>query len=143
MQANCTGGAHTTITGTVFDPAGKVPLYNAVVYIPSRDLDPIAEGVSCGKCDGNASGGPVAAALTDSSGNFTLTDTPVGENIPLVIQIGKWRRLTKIPKVTACAETAITDREITRLPRNQSEGHLPQMAVTTGHSDAVECYCAR
>jgi hypothetical protein len=139
MPANCSAGEHTTITGRVYDPAGKVPLYNAVVYLPSRDLDPIAEGVSCDKCDGTASGGPVAAALTDANGQFTLTDTPAGDNIPLVIQIGKWRRLSTIPKVAPCTETAISDREITRLPRNQSEGHLPQMAVTTGHSDAIEC----
>jgi hypothetical protein len=139
MQVNCSGGAHTTVTGTVFDPAGKVPLYNAVVYIPSRDLDPIADGVSCGKCDGSASGGPVAAAITDAAGNFVLTDAPVGNNIPLVIQIGKWRRQVTIPSVASCTETHISDANLTRLPRNQGEGHLPLMAVTTGHSDAIEC----
>ena len=138
-QVTCNGNAHTTVTGTVYDPAGRVPLYNAVVYIPSRQLDPIADGATCGKCDGTASGGPVAAALTDSAGNFVLTDTPVGSNIPLVIQIGKWRRQTTIPNIASCTETKLTDRELTRLPRNQDEGHLPQMAVTTGHSDAVEC----
>jgi hypothetical protein len=139
MQVTCSNGGHTTVTGSVYDPAGKVALYNAVVYIPSRPLDPIAEGVSCGKCDGSASGGPVAAALTDATGKFMLTDPPVGENIPLVIQIGKWRRQTTIPKISSCTETALTDPELTRLPRNSTEGHLPQMAVTTGHSDAVEC----
>jgi len=139
QQVTCTGGAHTTVTGTVYDPAGKVPLYNAVVYIRSRDLEPISDGVTCGKCDGTASGGPVAAAITDAAGKFVLSDTPAGTNIPLVIQIGKWRREVTIPSVASCTETALTDPNLTRLPRNQSEGHLPQMAVTTGHSDALEC----
>jgi hypothetical protein len=138
-QPMCSGDVKTSVSGTIYDPAGKVPLYNVVVYVPSAALDPIADGVSCDKCDGRASGKPVSAALSDAQGKFKLEDVPAGSNIPLVIQVGKWRRDVKIPTVKACADTPITDVELTRLPRNQSEGHIPLMAVTTGHSDALEC----
>src|SRR5579884_136040 len=37
-QQACPGGAITTLTGKVFDPAGRVPLYNVDVYIPNGPL---------------------------------------------------------------------------------------------------------
>jgi hypothetical protein len=136
----CPSGQHTTISGTVYDPAGANPLYNVVVYVPasSASLPAIPEGVTCDKCSGAQATG-VSVALSDSSGHFVLHDTPAGTNVPVVVQIGKWRRRTTIPSVTACQDNPLTDANLTRLPRNQSEGHLPQIAVSTGHSDALEC----
>lgn len=132
-------GPKTTLSGYIYDPAGNVPLYNVAVYVPNQALAAVPEGLSCQKCDGTASGQPIASALTDSTGHFTMDNPPVGSNIPMVIQVGKWRREVTIPNITRCTDNVITDVELSRLPRNQSEGHLPQIAFTTGHSDAIEC----
>jgi hypothetical protein len=129
----------TTLSGTIYDPAGKVPIYNVVVYVPNAPLDPISEGVSCAQCAGTTSGKPLASALTDASGRFTLENPPVGKNIPLVIQVGKWRREVTVPEILPCANNTLTDVNLSRLPRNQAEGHIPLIALTTGHSDALEC----
>ena len=138
--ATCTGTATTSLSGKVYDPAGKVPLYNVTVYVPNAALDAIPEGVSCDKCSAQVSGHPVAAGLTDATGAFHLTGVPSGTNIPLVMQVGKWRRQVSIPTVTSCVDNPITDANLTRLPRTQAEGHMPKIAVTTGGSDALECF---
>ena len=130
----------TSISGVVYDPAGTRPIYNAFVYAPTRPLDPIAPGVSCDRCATTLSGAPAAVARTDATGHFKLEGLPAGTNVPVVIQIGKWRREIMIPSVVECADTPITDVNLTRLPRNQSEGHLPRIAVTTGRADALECF---
>jgi hypothetical protein len=130
----------TSISGVVYDPAGIRPVYNAFVYAPTKPLDPIAPGVSCDRCATTLSGAPAAMARTDATGHFKLEGLPAGTNVPVVIQIGKWRREIMIPSVVECADTPITDADLTRLPRNQSEGHLPKIAVTTGGADALECF---
>ena len=135
----CSGSDLTTVSGTVYDPAGKVPLYNVTVYVPNRELAPLTEGAICLPCDTSLSGEPIVQSVTDSAGHFELKNVPVGSDIPLVIQVGKWRRETKIPTVSRCIENKIDDHEITRLPRNQGEGHMPRIALTTGSADALEC----
>jgi hypothetical protein len=140
LVPTCTAPATTTLTGKVYDPAGLVPLYNVVVYIPNTALAPIPEGVSCGKCNAQVSGSPIATALTGADGSFTLTGVPATTNVPLVIQVGKWRRQTTIPSITACVTNTITDVNLTRLPRTKAEGNIPKIAVTTGGADALECF---
>lgn len=135
----CPDGKPTRVTGTVYDPAGQNPLYNAVVYVPNGEVAPIRHGATCDRCDAVLSGKPIATALTDVRGHFELTDVPTGKDVPLVIQIGKWRRRIVLPEVAACATTEITDRELTRLPRNQREGDIPRIALTTGGADTLEC----
>jgi len=137
-QVKCPDGLDTTVTGVVYDPAGKLPLYNVIVYVPNAPVDPLVKGASCDKCGAIASGSPITTALTDSKGRFTLKNVPADDNVPLVIQLGKWRRQVKIAKVTACENTSV-GKELTRLPKKQSEGDLPKMAITTGGCDPLEC----
>ncbi|AKU95341.1 Tryptophan synthase alpha chain [Labilithrix luteola] len=132
------GSGSTTLTGTVFAPNKTDPLYNAILYVPNDKLDPFPAGVNCDKCGALASGKPITSALSGPDGKFRLENVPTGDNIPLVIQIGRWRRQVTIPRVDACKDTAL-DAEQTRLPRNKSEGDIPLIAIDTSFYDPTEC----
>jgi hypothetical protein len=134
----CAPGVTTSLSGTIYDPAAKIPLYNVIVYVPNAPVDPIVNGATCDRC-GGISGSPIASALTDAAGKFVLKDVPVTSNLPLVIQVGKWRRQITIPTVASCTDTPLTDKEQMRLPRSAAEGDLPKMALATGGADALEC----
>lgn len=134
----CPGGVQTTLTGTVYAPNGTLPLHNAIVYVPRDPIGPLPAGATCVRCGQTPSGSPIALTTTDTSGRFRLEGAPAGNDVPLVMQVGKWRRQVVLPVVTACIETPLTADQ-TRLPRNRSEGDIPQMALTTGGADALEC----
>jgi hypothetical protein len=134
----CANGAKTTISGKIYDPAGKVPLYNVVVYVPNAPVAPFKEGASCDRC-GASIVNPVTSALTDETGSFVLQDAPTGMNVPLVIQVGKWRRQVVLPAVNGCADNPQMDPQIMRLPRNKAEGDIPRIAIAVGAADQMEC----
>jgi hypothetical protein len=133
----CGPGQTTTIRGTVYAPEGTLPLYNAIVYIPNAPVDAVPEGVTCDNCMKSLSGEPLIAVLTDTSGEFVLADAPAGQAIPIVLTIGKWRRQLTVD-VQPCVENVVPADQ-TRLPRNQGEGHIPRIALTTGGADPLEC----
>jgi hypothetical protein len=136
-QVTCAGGATTSLSGTVYDPAGLHPLPNVNVYVPNGTVAPLTSGASCDACSSGLSGIPLVRTTTDVNGNFKLVNVPVDVNVPVVIQLGKWRR--KISVTTSkCGDVAI-GAGLTRLPRNQSEGDIPKIALATGGADALEC----
>ncbi|MHB8875040.1 MAG: hypothetical protein ACYC8T_15250 [Myxococcaceae bacterium] len=137
-QVECPAGQTTRITGKVYAPNGTLPLYNAVVYVPNAPVGAFAPGVICDKCGGTLSGSPVVQAATGYDGTFQLDNVPAGPSIPLVIQVGRWRRQVTV-NVPGCTTTALTDANFTRLPRTQSEGDIPLMALATGSADPFEC----
>jgi len=143
---NCPGGGNTTISGIVYDPAIQDPLYNITVFIPvpGTALPTLAPGASCASCSDLYPANIVAAAGTDVNGHFTITKAangpaiPVGANVPIVVQTGKWRMAYTIGNVTACQDNVEPDKSL-HLPRNVSEGNLPDIAISTGKSDSLEC----
>lgn len=132
----CDGGART-LRGIVNDPAGLAGVYNAIVYVPSTPLEPMVTGASCERC-GRVSGAPIASALTNAKGEFELR-VPMWERVPLVVQIGKWRRLATVELAGSTACSVTVPSESLRLPRNKAEGDIPLMAIATGSADPFEC----
>ena len=162
----CSGGTTTAITGTVWDPAAINPVYNAVVMIPNGPVQPIPAGVSNDPCGGANLPPAVTYAYSDTSGHFTLSNVPVGASIPLVIQLGRWRRVTTIDTsaltckpvsqatnisvASGCGDPtpglnkyAGTAGCATRFPRVQGDGNIPHIAIGTGGLDAIECMLYR
>ena len=138
QQMQCPGGGTTSLTGKVFAPNGTLPLYNAIVYVPNSAPAAFNDGVTCDRCNGSVSGSPVVITTTDSTGSFTLTNVPVGANIPLVVQLGKWRVQTTIASVPGCVSTPLTAGNTT-LPKNRGAGDMPKMAIVSGSADPFEC----
>jgi hypothetical protein len=141
--ATCDGQQKTTVRATVYDPSGKLPLYDVAVYVPNKALDDIEDGATCETCATPVSGQPIASALTNAAGEFVMEDVPSGSHVPLVIQIGKWRREVELSEVKPCQENKFDDPELFRLPRNQGEGHLPKIALSAGEADSLECLLRR
>jgi hypothetical protein len=141
-QINCASqGLHaTSLNGIVYDPAGATPLYNVFVYVPSHTPDPLTPGQPrCAPCQADASGNPLVSTSTDALGWFHLDNVPAGDNVPLVLQVGKWRRQIVVPHVDACVDNTLLNPDLVRLPAKASEGDMPLMALTTG-CDAIECF---
>ena len=82
----------------------------------------------------------VSVTTTDATGTFTLKNVPTGKGVPVVVQIGKWRRLVAVD-TQDCATTTVAKGTL-RLPRSQKEGSLPQMALLTGGLDNLGCFPA-
>jgi len=168
-QVACTPSTvTTTITGTVYAPNGVDPIYNALVYIPNAAVSAFTRGVQCAPCSAGVSGSPLVSTNTGPDGTFQLQNVPAGVSLPIVIQVGRWRRQITIPAVTACKDTNTLQVNGTtlkaigaacttaaqcnsnsctagkcdplfRLPQSHAEGDIPWTAIVTGNVDALEC----
>lgn len=141
---DCAAGKTTSISGTVYDPGGRTPLYDALVYIPNNPLDlglkPFAtRSNTCDVCGATAAGDPLVSTKTGVDGSFKLENVPVGQAITLVVQLGRWRRIFEIDIATACESNPLPNAGKLTLPKNKSEGDIPLIAAVTGAADGMEC----
>ena len=147
----CDAGVTTTLSGKVFDPAGRNPLYHVLVYVANDPSDPdlktFPAGITCDVCGASAAGSPLvstpgqsdppAGEYTGVDGSFTLKNVPAGD-VTLVIQLGRWRRTFSVNVANPCLANAIPDKTLL-MPKNQTQGNIPLMAMVTGSADSLEC----
>ena len=146
VDTSCSAGSETRLSGTVYAPNGTEPLYNALVYVPNAALPAIKTGPTCERCENEDLGKPIAAALTGADGKFVLKNVPAGVSFPLVVKMGKWRRVVTIPAVTKCTNVNLGVDQ-TRLPRHMKDAsagniqylNIPKTAMVTGKVDEMEC----
>ncbi len=153
QDKTCAANSKTRITGKVYAPNGTLPLPGALIYVPNGaatspyGVTPITSGVAnggtCEQCNQQASGNPLVSTTSAFDGSFTLADVPAGVPFPIVIQLGKWRRMVTIPAVTKCTSVTLTAAQ-SRLPVRQNEGsnnvdNIPFIAISTGQVDGLEC----
>ncbi len=159
QQAACDGGISTTITGTVraglqqgvtsWVPANTQPdpVPGVLVYVPTTalapfDADPTHPQVQCQQCDADVSGSPLVSTKTNFDGTFTLTNVPVsasssvGDQIPIVIQLGRWRRQFSFTISNRCGANAVG---VLNMPSTSAQGDIPLTAISTGSYDPIEC----
>ena len=145
----CSGKTTTTVSGIVYDPALRNPLYNISVYVPAVPLTPLPKGVPTGKdacsCGALYQSGAIVNTSTAVDGTFTLSNVPVGTKVPLVLQVGKWRKQINID-VKACQDNPQADKSL-GLPSAVASGDtitsMPDIAVSTGSADTLECLMTR
>jgi hypothetical protein len=149
---SCPAGTSTTLSGKVYDPAGKNALYHVLVYVANNPKDPdlknFPAGVTCDVCGASAAGSPListpgssdppAGTYTGVDGTFKLDNVPVGKGISVVIQLGRWRRVFTVDINTSCGANTVPDKTFL-MPSQKSQGNIPLMAMVTGDADSLEC----
>ena len=138
----------TSVSGTVYAPNGTLPLYGVNVYVPNSDPGPIPDGADVQPVHRRAARqSDRARRTTDEHGHFSLDNIPVGDNIPVVITIGKWRRIITHPAGQRRAGRQRRSRrrhDAAEEPRRHVAEHdrrvdMPKIAITTGSADSLEC----
>ncbi len=142
-QKICGSTNTTTLTGTVvagtlptYVPSGQSPdpIPNVIVYVPNGTPAAFTPGIECQACGADVTGDPLIETTTDYKGNFTLTNVPVPSSgvIPLVIQLGRWRRIFGLGnalnpgvKVTSASRTT-SDRSGCRAPSRRGTSPSPR-----------------
>jgi hypothetical protein len=139
----CDGGVGTSVSGIAVTAAltNPHPLPGAIVFIPNvtagAKLPPLADGPGCSQCASPSVHDVVVFAITGPDGRFVLRNVPAGNAIPIVVQIGAWRRQTTI-EVSPCVDNPLPAGTV-RLPRSHTEGDIPLTALATGSHDTMEC----
>lgn len=77
-----------------------------------------------------------SSSLADGTFTLSLDNVPYGADIQFVVQVGRFRKITKVP-VTACTSAALPAGAAT-LPGKSTDGEIPKIAVSSGTKDHLD-----
>ncbi|MBI4511667.1 MAG: hypothetical protein HY698_18685 [Deltaproteobacteria bacterium] len=146
-QNFCPDGKKTTLSGTVTAPNGIDPVAGAIVLVPS-EIDEIPSTVSCDLC-AHISGRAKVQATTRPDGSFSLSPIPTqadqlpGKSIQLVVQKGRFRRVSTVTIDNPCGENVVEEGLVSLPKKSEGQNHVPKIAIATGRYDAMECVLLR
>ena len=133
------GPAHPPIIGwmqgKVVAPEGTVPIRDALVYLTTRDPDPIPGGVYCDTCVHLTPLEPYAYSKSD--GTFELAAYQTGRQY-LVVQKGQFRRVREVDVVMGDQKV---QADFTRLPSKTdpaNRDNIPKIAMVDGGFDHID-----
>lgn len=121
--------------GKVVAPEGTVPVSQAMVYLTSRDPEPIPPGVYCDTCVDLTPLEPYA--YTKPDGTFELAAYATGKQ-RLVVQKGQFRRVREVDVVAGDQDVA---KDFTTLPGRADPAAgdtIPRIAMVVGGYDHVD-----
>jgi len=128
---------HASVTGTIHMPNGVLPVSQAFVYLTTQN-QPASRSGSCSQCLNPLT--LASYATTAPDGSFELWAAP--GTYRFFVEKGIFRRSAEVT-VVSCSDDVALDPEATRLPRNNVEGVIPEIAVITGEFDRMEVVLAR
>ena len=125
---------HDAERATSYDPAGKIPLYNVAVYVPNTSTAGAAAGRRCAELARPGTRRRWSAPSPTPGATSRSRTCPSAANIPLIVQVGKWRMQYTLSNVSSASRTTPQSLAGTKLqmPRNHMEGDIPNIAVSTG-----------
>jgi hypothetical protein len=122
------------------------------VYVPQGDLASLPKGVPTGadacNCRSLYKSGAIVSTASAVDGTFRLDNVPLsasGGAIPLVLQIGKWRKVYHVTPAQ-CADAPQPDKSLalpSTLVGGDPNDSMPDIAVSTGAADTLECLLTR
>jgi hypothetical protein len=153
-QGNCNAAPGCSWTaGSCKGATYGDPVPDVLVYIPTTTVSAFVSRANenaaarCSSCGADVTGSPLVTTTTAYDGTFTLNNVPVGSGIPLVIQLGRWRRQftvnlacgTNTLNATSTPDGTVMPAGILKMPNNKAVGDIPLTAISTGNVDAMEC----
>jgi len=123
-----------TWTGTVYTPAGDIPVAGALVYLATKKPDPIPTGNYCDTCLQLEKSFPQTVTL--ANGTFELVANRIGKQF-LIIQKGQFRRIVEVDVQPGDIKVAKADSTLPRSNDTAKGDQVPSILISEAIFDDI------
>lgn len=123
-----------TWSGTVYTPAGNIPVASALVYLATKKPDPIPNKNFCDTCLQLDATFP--QAITKADGTFELVANRIGKQY-LIIQKGQFRRIVEVDVKEGDIRVDKNDSTLPLRDDTAKGDQVPSILVSEGMFDDI------